>query len=88
LRRNALTAMLLNHLLPVIADFGAGSMRGFADEWRSYDCLLGQTVRLKIGETSCEGAVAGIDDDGLLLLRAANGDIRAYASGDVTFGAT
>jgi len=84
-RRNELIALLLNQLLPVIADYEPGILQNYADEWRSYDCMLGKPVILYLGQQYLEGTVAGIDDNGLLLLQGNDGSVRAYASGEVSF---
>lgn len=86
-RRNELVGLLLNHLLPVIADFEAESMRDYADEWRSYDCMLGREVNIFVGREGHGGTVAGIDDNGLLLLKDGDGRLRTFASGEVSFRA-
>lgn len=85
LRRNELLALLLNHLLPVIAGFRSGSIRDFAEEWRSYDIMLGKAVNVFCGQQCFAGTVAGIDDNGLLLLKEQDGNTRAFASGEVSF---
>lgn len=87
-RRNELAALLLNHLMPVIADFENESIQDYADEWRSYDCMLGKAVNLFVGQQSHEGTIAGIDDNGLLLLKGGDGQMRAFASGEVSFRAS
>lgn len=87
-RRNELAALLLNHLMPVIAEFENESVQNYADEWRSYDCMLGKAVNLFIGRQSHEGVIAGIDENGLLLLEDNEGRVRAFASGEVSFRAS
>jgi BirA family transcriptional regulator, biotin operon repressor / biotin---[acetyl-CoA-carboxylase] ligase len=87
-RRNELAALLLNHLMPVVADFENENIKKYADEWRSYDCMLGKKVSLFIGRQAHEGTVAGIDDNGLLLLKDGVGQLRAFASGEVSFRAS
>ncbi|MGZ4959758.1 MAG: bifunctional biotin--[acetyl-CoA-carboxylase] ligase/biotin operon repressor BirA [Methylomonas sp.] len=84
-RRNELAALLLNHLMPVIADFENQRLENYAGEWRSYDCMLGKNACLYVGDQAHEGTIAGIDDNGLLLLKDDEGGIRAFASGEVSF---
>jgi BirA family biotin operon repressor/biotin-[acetyl-CoA-carboxylase] ligase len=83
--RNKLAGALLNHMLPVIAEFEEAGIEAYLDEWRAYDCLKGQSVTLFIGRQSLEGILEGIDDNGLLLLKQADGTIQAFASGEVSF---
>lgn len=87
-RRNELAALLLNHLIPVIAGFDLQGVRYYADEWRSYDCMLGKEVSIFFGRERHDGIVAGIDDNGLLMLRDENGGFRVFASGEVSFRAS
>lgn len=82
--RNRLTAELLNHLLPALAEFESLTLAHFLDEWRSYDCMLHRPASVFLGEQRFDGEVAGVDAQGLLLLRQANGEIRAFASGEVS----
>ncbi len=86
-QRNRLVAMLLNEMLPVVADFERNGLLGFVDEWRSFDCMRGRAVSIFIGQQRYDGIVKGIDDQGLLLLEDDAGQIRAYASGEVSFRA-
>lgn len=87
-RRNELVALLLNHLLPVIASFENQGMENYIEAWRSYDCMLGKAVNIFIGQQCHEGTIAGIDDNGLLLLQDGEQRIRAFASGEVSFRAS
>ncbi|MSP27027.1 MAG: bifunctional biotin--[acetyl-CoA-carboxylase] ligase/biotin operon repressor BirA [Methylococcales bacterium] len=83
--RNALAGSLLNHLLPVIADFEERGLSAYLDEWRRYDCLKGQAALLFVGQKTIAGIVEGVNDDGLLLLKRADGTVQIFASGEVSF---
>ncbi len=83
--RNALVADLLNQLLPVLANFESVGIVSYLDEWRSYDALQGKAATVFIAEHAFAGVVQGIDDNGLLLMKLANGSVRAFASGEVSF---
>ena len=85
--RNQWVATLLNQMLPVIADFENQSLPEYLQEWRSFDCMLGKQVTIFIGQQRCDGVVKGIDDQGLLLLADSAGQVRAFASGEVSFRA-
>ena len=87
LRRNELLAMLLNELLPVMAGFEAAGLNNYLAEWRNYDCMSGREVTLFVGEQQYAGTVEGINQQGLLLLRTDDGQLRAFASGEVSFKA-
>lgn len=83
-RRNELLALLLNEMMPVIANFESTQIQQFTAEWRGYDCMRGRAANLLIGQYSHAGTVAGIDDEGFLLLQDSDGRTRAYASGEVS----
>ncbi|MDD4914843.1 MAG: bifunctional biotin--[acetyl-CoA-carboxylase] ligase/biotin operon repressor BirA [Methylococcales bacterium] len=84
LRRNELLGLLLNQLLPVVASYQAGSLAGYLDEWRQYDCVAGRQVQVQVGETRHSGILHGINDEGLLLLRHEDGRLQTFASGEVS----
>lgn len=82
--RNRLVALLLNQLLPILAEFEQRTLAHYLMEWRSYDCMHGRPVMLTIGEQRIDGVVQGIDDQGLLLLQLPDGQLRSFASGEVS----
>ncbi len=83
--RNKLAGTLLNHLLPVIAEYEGIGIKAYLDEWRGYDCLTGKAATLFIGSQQFEGIVRGIDDNGMLLIERPDGNVQAFASGEVSF---
>ncbi|MCK9621914.1 MAG: bifunctional biotin--[acetyl-CoA-carboxylase] ligase/biotin operon repressor BirA [Methylobacter sp.] len=88
LSRNQLAGILLNHLLPVIAEYESAGIQAYLDEWRSYDCLSGKTATLFIGQQQFEGIVQGIDDNGMLLIKRSDGNVQTFASGEVSFNSS
>jgi len=85
LYRNELAATLLNHMLPVIAEFESTGLKAYLDEWRSYDCLKDKAATLFIARQQIDGIVAGIDNSGQLLIKRPDGVIQAFASGEISF---
>lgn len=85
LSRNKLLASLMDEILQVCKDFTQKTFSAYNNEWRSYDCMEGQLVDVFLGQQSISGIIKGIDDDGLLLLQTDSGDIKHYASGEVSF---
>jgi BirA family biotin operon repressor/biotin-[acetyl-CoA-carboxylase] ligase len=85
LHRNRLAGTLLNHLLPVIAEFEGLGIASYLDEWRDYDCLAGKSATLFVGQQQFEGIVQGIDANGMLLLERPDGSVQTFASGEVSF---
>jgi len=86
--RNKLSAALLNHLMPIIANFEQQGLENYIDEWRSYDCMKDKDVQIFMGQQVFSGVVAGIDNNGLLLLADEDGHVKAFASGEVSFRKT
>lgn len=83
--RNQLAGALLNQLLPALASYEAASFKHYIDEWRTYDCMKGKQASVYMEKQMFSGTVAGIDDQGLLLLTQHDGQVRAFASGEVSF---
>jgi BirA family biotin operon repressor/biotin-[acetyl-CoA-carboxylase] ligase len=88
LSRNHLAATLINELINIIATYELVEFNTYLDEWRSYDCLMGEMATLYFGKRQFQGEVRGIDDQGMLLLKNSAGEIKAYASGEVSFSAS
>jgi BirA family biotin operon repressor/biotin-[acetyl-CoA-carboxylase] ligase len=83
--RNKLAAVLLNHLMPTIANFEQDTLESYLAEWRLYDCMKGQEVNIFMGQKVFTGVVDGIDNNGMLLLANEQGEINTFASGEVSF---
>jgi len=86
--RNQLVACVLNQLLPVIAEFESTGVDAFVDEWRRYDCMKNQPVRLFMSGQQLEGIAQGINDQGLFVLKTAEDELRVFASGEVSFNSS
>ncbi|MBI4202009.1 MAG: biotin--[acetyl-CoA-carboxylase] ligase [Chloroflexi bacterium] len=76
-------------LLEVLQELGLiyWQLTGWGDvweEWRGSLETLGRQVRVRRGEQVEEGLAAGVDGDGNLLLRRADGSLIALTSGEVT----
>lgn len=83
--RNKIAGLLLNHLLPVIANFETNTLNHYLSEWRGCDVMLNKAVSIYIGNQRIDGIVMGIDDNGMLLLKNTAGEIKTFASGEVSF---
>lgn len=83
--RNRLVALLLNEILPVLADFEEQTLQAYIDDWRNLDCMRGKPACIYIGEQLFSGVVRGVDARGLLLLEDDRGTLRTFASGEVSF---
>ena len=82
--RNDLCAALITRLVSYLRQFESQGFSYFADEWMRMDCLAHQTIILKNLNQEIKGKVAGINEQGHLLLQLPNGIVRAFSSGDTS----
>jgi BirA family transcriptional regulator, biotin operon repressor / biotin---[acetyl-CoA-carboxylase] ligase len=82
--RNRLAALVVAHLLAICRDFDTTGFVHFRAEWEQRHALQGQAVRLLNGSAAHDGVVVGIDANGALRLRAADGRESLFHSGDVS----
>ena len=61
-----------------------GDPAGIVKEWREMTPIVGSIVRVEHLGHAKEGTVAGVDDDGALLLRGTSGTLERLMAGDVT----
>lgn len=83
--RSHLTAALLNAILPILADFNPNTLAAYLQEWRRYDCMKDKSVTLFMLDRQIQGVVQGINADGLLTLATQNGEVKNFASGELSF---
>lgn len=83
--RNQLTAILLNELIPILEGFSTENLPSYLEEWRSYDCMYNKTVTFHLTNQILKGVVNGINQEGLLLLTTEQGEMRTFASGELSF---
>ncbi|TXL15008.1 biotin--[acetyl-CoA-carboxylase] ligase [Methylococcaceae bacterium HT3] len=83
--RNQLIATLIEEFIAVTSQYTKESFALYRDQWRDFDCMRGQQVTLFMGNSTHNGAIMGIDDEGLLLLQTETGSIQSFASGEVSF---
>ncbi len=82
---NRLAAALLGRTLLAYAKFGDGSYtKTFADLWHRFDVLRGKSITLIEAGRRHHGAVTGLDDEGALLLRDAQGRTHRFRAGEVS----
>lgn len=82
--RNELIVLLINTLLAYLEKFVAHGFSSFMEEWVRSDYLSNRTITLKNVNEIIKGTVAGINEQGHLLLTLPNGSVRAFSSGDTT----
>jgi len=77
--RNALTSLLLAHLLPALRRFDDIGLSPFVGRFARLDALHGQAVDIRMGESIQRGLAQGIADDGALCVHSAQGERRFHA---------
>ena len=81
--RNTLLATLLNHLLPLLADFESVGFGPWQDRWLARNAHAGQAVALRSGDSEVIGVVQGVDQTGALLLDL-GGTVQAFNGGELS----
>jgi BirA family biotin operon repressor/biotin-[acetyl-CoA-carboxylase] ligase len=77
--REAVCVALLDALLPMLARFEREGLAPYLEAWSRHDLLAGRPVRITEGGRIHEGIALGIDADGALRLRGADGERRCHA---------
>lgn len=81
--RNRLAALVIRHLRRLFQVFAEKGFVAYREEWQSRHFYHGRQVRLIQGGRQILGTVAGVDDNGGLILRHANGK-QVYHSGEIS----
>lgn len=79
--RNRVAAALADALVRACQEFPTNLRGGLAERWRRRDVLYGREIVIRQACGSVNGRMAGIDQDGALLLETATG-LRRFYSGD------
>ena len=56
------------------------------EKWTELSATIGKQVRVSVGDLIYEGTAEGIDEEGLLIVKLADGGNRKFSAGDVTIG--
>lgn len=81
--RNALAAALIEHLIAALDEFESVGFSAFVADWQTLDLVAGHAVALHSHDQTVTGVAAGVDEQGALLLRTAQG-VKRFVSGDVS----
>ena len=85
--RNRVLGNVLVHLAEVLDAFREHGFGPLRDEWESYHVYAARTVTVRLPDGSAEeGTIAGVGDDGSLLLQTRSG-LRRFHSGEVSLRA-
>jgi BirA family biotin operon repressor/biotin-[acetyl-CoA-carboxylase] ligase len=81
--RNQLIALLLDELVRLLMDYPERGLRAYLAEWRQSHRYDGCRAVVELGGKAIPGVVAGISDEGLLVLDCDEGGRREFASGEL-----
>lgn len=81
--RNVLAARLLNALLAMLPRFAAQGFAPWQADWQRFDALAERPVTVHTGQAPVTGTALGVDADGALRVRTAQG-LQRFWSGDVS----
>jgi len=82
LERGAVLAGIMNHLEPLYCAWQQQGFAPLAERIQRVDALLGQPLRMNLVGSPVEGFGAGIQADGALCIRTADGALQAVYSGE------
>ncbi len=82
--RPAFAATLFDRFEALYDEFLAGGLERLRERWDAYSMLTGRRVVVEGAGAPVEGEVLGLDADGALRLRGANGETSRAIAGDVT----
>ncbi len=82
--RNKLAGMLLNNLIATAALFQKQGLTAFLPQWQKLDLTLNKPVTIITNTTELEGIGRGINEHGHFLLEIKPGQIKHFASGEVS----
>jgi len=74
---------LLEHFDRLYEEFRQSGMGPIRRAWQELFAMMGKPVRVETGQANLTGVVAGIDEEGALLLRLPDGNIEKVLAGDV-----
>ncbi|MBX2809910.1 MAG: bifunctional biotin--[acetyl-CoA-carboxylase] ligase/biotin operon repressor BirA [Cellvibrionaceae bacterium] len=85
--RNALIAQLLNHLLPMVADFATTGFSCYRDDFQAVDAYRGRPVCVLSGRQRRVGVARGVTEMGALKLELDSGEHLIVHGGEISLRA-
>ncbi len=82
--RDRIAGLLIDRILQMLNSIDAMNKADLLNTWRKYDCAKDQSVTIHLPDRDCSGVVAGIDEDGLLLMRI-NDRLEKFTAGEISF---
>ena len=86
-QRSVLLALLLNELLPLLAEFETTGFAPWQREWSGLDAFADKPVVLQTGSRQIAGVARGVDERGALQLETASSGVTSIFGGEISLRA-
>jgi BirA family transcriptional regulator, biotin operon repressor / biotin---[acetyl-CoA-carboxylase] ligase len=80
--RNIIAAHLIDALIDGVALFSSQGFLAYMERWDQRDYLKGKKISLRLGAKDVKGLADGVNEQGQLIIKKANGERTACASGE------
>ncbi len=81
--RNRIVAELIGQMTKLLSDYESQGLSTWLEEWRRWNCILGEKVIVIQGDQQFEAVAEDIADNGQLQLKLPNGNRYMLTAGDV-----
>ena len=82
--RNKLAARLIDEIFTLLADFETVGFSAYRDEWESADAFSGLQCAIITPRETVSGVLLGVDNNGAVRLRLADGSIQRFIGGELS----
>jgi BirA family biotin operon repressor/biotin-[acetyl-CoA-carboxylase] ligase len=82
--RNKLAASLIDEIFTLLADFETVGFSAYRDEWESADAFSGLQCAIITPRETVSGVLLGVDNNGAVRLRLADGSIQRFIGGELS----
>jgi BirA family biotin operon repressor/biotin-[acetyl-CoA-carboxylase] ligase len=74
----------MKKLFEYLKQFESQGLESFMELWQQHDYLYHKNIKLLLGDKPISGKAMGINSQGLLKLELNNGELKSFASGEVS----
>ena len=82
--RNKLAASLIDEIFTLLADFETVGFSAYRDEWESADAFSGLQCAIITPRETVSGVLLGVDNNGAVRLRLADGSVQRFIGGELS----
>ncbi|MCH9643775.1 MAG: bifunctional biotin--[acetyl-CoA-carboxylase] ligase/biotin operon repressor BirA [Gammaproteobacteria bacterium] len=82
--RNKIAGYLLDELINLLVEYNQHGLKHFLDEWRQYDSYSGHPIKLLMTSKTIEGTMQGVTDNGEVVIKDTQGQLKQYCNGEVS----